>query len=158
MTKMKCEHCGGELFVAHQICRLDVLVDGTGQFVDGVHKDIALDIYDSEHPYGPYQCCGCGAEYDALEDGENSFSGPVEGWSWEQESSKDTPKLPEHNLRYLSVGECSPLYYIVYEIEDGNGDWEIVSGEDAMHVRVDELVHMGISEDSITVFPSCAQL
>lgn len=84
---MKCKHCGGEQFIGHQLARMDILVDGDGDYIDGVHKDISLDIYDSEPAYGPFQCCGCGAEYDALAEGENSFSGPGEGWSWEEDKS-----------------------------------------------------------------------
>lgn len=38
------------------------------------------DIYDSEKPYGPYQCETCGAEYEELKDGQEPISGPVEDW------------------------------------------------------------------------------
>lgn len=89
---MKCKYCGGEQFVAHQICRMEILVDGEGDYIDGVHKDIGLDIYDSEPAYGPFQCCGCGAEYDVLADGEDSIDGPVEGWSWEDEPDESARK------------------------------------------------------------------
>ena len=205
---MRCKYCGGEQFIAHQICRMDVLVDGNGDFIDGVHKDLNLDIYDSESPYGPFQCCGCGAEYDALEDGEDSFSGPVEEWFWEQEldcpedrlrelskvlidklwqdeddatmvsvilrsfgfdrneltqlgvcpkeildAFEDTLNLPEHRLRELSWGERDPLFCILYDSECGAGDWEIVSGEDAMYVRVHDLMStFGLSKNDIIVF------
>lgn len=89
---MKCKHCGGEEFVAHQICRMEILVDGEGDYIDGVHKDVALDIYDSEPAYGPFQCTGCGAEYGVLAEGEDSIEGPVEGWSWEEEPEESASK------------------------------------------------------------------
>ena len=89
---MKCKHCGGEQFIAHQVCRMEILVDGEGDYIDGVHKDISLDIYDSEPAYGPFQCCGCGAEYDVLAEGEDSIDGPLDGWSWEEESEGSAKK------------------------------------------------------------------
>jgi len=79
---MKCKHCGGDEFVGHQIVRMDVLVDGSGDYIDGIHKDISYDIYDAEPAYGPFQCCRCGAEYVVLSDGQDSIDGPVEGWTW----------------------------------------------------------------------------
>ena len=82
---MKCKHCEGEQFVAHQVCRMEILVDGKGDYIDGVHKDVALDIYDSEPAYSPFQCTGCGAEYDELTEGEEPISGPIEGWIWEED-------------------------------------------------------------------------
>lgn len=90
---MKCKHCGGESFIGHQLVRMDILVDGDGDYVDGVHKDISYDITDSEAAYGPFQCCGCGAEYNALAKGEDSIDGPVEGWSWKEDSSYSREQL-----------------------------------------------------------------
>lgn len=82
---MKCKCCGGEQFVAHQEVRMEILVDGNGSYKAGIHKDISYDIYDSGNPYGPFQCCGCGAEYEELADGEEPICGPVEDWHWEKE-------------------------------------------------------------------------
>jgi len=48
--------------LAHQQCCHDVIVDSGNIFVreDGV--------YDTEHPYGPYYCTQCDAEYEDLEE------------------------------------------------------------------------------------------
>lgn len=82
---MKCKYCGGERFTAHQLVRMDVIVDGDGEWVQNLHEDdFAQNIYDSERPYGPFQCCGCGAEYDELAEGEEPHSGPVEGLKKEE--------------------------------------------------------------------------
>lgn len=56
---MTCK-CGNDRFMAHQICRRDVKVDGDGDFFAD------QGIYDSETPYGPFTCTECGAEYDEL--------------------------------------------------------------------------------------------
>ena len=78
---MKCMFCSGEIFSAHQVCRLDIKVDGENMFLGSLSGDTAADIYDSEKPYGPYRCQGCGAEYDVLRDGEIPTSGPIPGWN-----------------------------------------------------------------------------
>ena len=56
---MNCK-CGGERFMAHQICRHDVVVNSEGGYLAD------HGIYDSETPYGPFTCLDCGAEYDEL--------------------------------------------------------------------------------------------
>lgn len=61
-----CKSCGGTEFTAHQIVRMDIVVDGDNEYVGPVSPDCAADIYDSEEPYGPYRCVSCGAEYDEL--------------------------------------------------------------------------------------------
>lgn len=76
---MKCKFCGSDLFYGHQVCHMDILVDEDENYYDGVHEDLCYDIYDSNAPFGPFQCCGCGAEYDELTDGE-PFSEPIKGW------------------------------------------------------------------------------
>ncbi|MSS38324.1 hypothetical protein [Clostridium porci] len=63
---MKCKCCGKERFFARQVCRMDVIVDGSNQFIDNVGKNGDVSIYDAETPYGPYTCEACGAEYDDL--------------------------------------------------------------------------------------------
>lgn len=55
-----CPHCGNNHFMAHQVVRMDVMVDGDNNFED------AGEIYDSEKPYGPYTCTKCNREYDDL--------------------------------------------------------------------------------------------
>lgn len=54
--------CGNTSFTAHQVCRHDVIVNGDNIF------DRDDGIYDAEHPYGPYCCTVCGAEYDELDE------------------------------------------------------------------------------------------
>lgn len=46
-------------------------------------------IYESNTPFGPFQCCGCGAVYDELKDGQKETSGPIEGWKWPGDSPED---------------------------------------------------------------------
>lgn len=78
---MKCKFCGGTEFIGHQTCRMDVLVDENGDFSENLHGGADANIYDSEAPYGPFTCCGCGAEYEEIRDGAIPNSGPVEGWT-----------------------------------------------------------------------------
>lgn len=65
---MKCIVCDHEKFYGHQVMRADVVCDGRGDFVSNVKTGLESAIYDSETPYGPFQCVFCGAEYEALRD------------------------------------------------------------------------------------------
>ena len=68
---MECTHCGNKEFNAHQVCRMDVVVDGDNNWVSNPGgADSAASIYDSENPFGPYTCTDCGKEYDELQDNE----------------------------------------------------------------------------------------
>lgn len=51
-NKMKCKICGEERFYGHQICRMDVIVDGNGDFLDDISEGIESAIYDVGNPYG----------------------------------------------------------------------------------------------------------
>lgn len=73
---MVCKHCGGNQFTAHQRVYMDIVVDGNNLF----EEQMPGGIYESETPYGPYQCCGCGAEYEDLTGAE--ISGPVKNWTF----------------------------------------------------------------------------
>ena len=69
---MECTHCGCKTFNAHQVCHMDVVVDGNNNWEsngDGV-KDAADSIYESGTPFGPYTCTECGKEYSELVDNE----------------------------------------------------------------------------------------
>lgn len=33
---MKCRFCDGQVFVGHQVCHLDILVDDSGAFLDNM--------------------------------------------------------------------------------------------------------------------------
>lgn len=57
--------CGNDSFFAHQLVRMDVIVDSSNQFMDNI-KPAETAIYDSETPYGPYTCTLCGKEYEEL--------------------------------------------------------------------------------------------
>lgn len=57
-----CGKCGHGKFIAQQHCSHEVIVDSEGNFEED------LGIYDSERPFGPYQCRFCGEYYDELED------------------------------------------------------------------------------------------
>lgn len=51
------------------------------------------------------------------------------------------------------------MYYILYQDENGKNTWELVSGEDAMQVRVSELAsEFGLADDDIVVFDADDQL
>ena len=69
-TGFKCIHCGSGLFFAHQVCRLDIIVNINNNWQDNQDegKDTSQAIYDAETPHGPYTCQGCGAEFDELKD------------------------------------------------------------------------------------------
>lgn len=59
-----CCKCGFNRFIAHQLVRMDVIVDENNYFEESVEGG----IYDCETPYGPYTCTNCGAEYDSLKE------------------------------------------------------------------------------------------
>lgn len=61
---MKCK-CGCDRFFAHQLLRVEIIVDENGCFDDDVGDTLEESIYDSE-TYGPYTCVECGAEYELL--------------------------------------------------------------------------------------------
>lgn len=61
-----CEKCGGTRFIAHQLVRMDVIVDAEWNFIANVSDKAESDIYDAEEPYGPYTCAECGMEYENL--------------------------------------------------------------------------------------------
>ena len=61
---MKCK-CGCDRFFAHQLLRVEIIVDEIGCFDDDVGDTLEESIYDSE-TYGPYTCTNCGAEYEEL--------------------------------------------------------------------------------------------
>ena len=58
--------CGNDHFYAHQIVRVDVIVDADGCFEDNATDRLESSIYDAEKPYGPFTCTSCGREYDEL--------------------------------------------------------------------------------------------
>lgn len=64
---MKCKICGSETFIAHQQCRMDVFVNGEGDFESDMPGGCESAIYDAEKPYGPFTCNRCGAEYEELD-------------------------------------------------------------------------------------------
>ncbi len=55
-----CKNCGHSMFVAHQVCYHNVLVNGAKFF------QADRGVYESEKVYGPYQCDLCGKEYEDL--------------------------------------------------------------------------------------------
>lgn len=51
------------------------------------------------------------------------------------------------------------MFYLLYENTSGENTWEIVYGEDAMQIRVSELMNLyNLTEDEIIVFDSNDQL
>lgn len=63
-----CPNCGHDEFAAHQVCHMDVIVDGSNNFLHGAGKTTAECIYESDAPFGPYTCVKCGAQFDELTD------------------------------------------------------------------------------------------
>ena len=61
----KCK-CGNREFIAHQVVRMDAIVNGHNDWQRSPNYDTDAAIYDSETPYGPYTCTKCGAEYGEL--------------------------------------------------------------------------------------------
>lgn len=43
------------------------------------------------------------------------------------------------------------MYYILYTNRANIPIWELISGEDAMNIRVDEIVRTGVDSDNIVV-------
>lgn len=74
---MQCRICGKEEFVGHQVIRALVICDGDGGFLSNMTDGLSASIYDSEKPYGPFECNYCGAEYEDLTEGAAMISGPV---------------------------------------------------------------------------------
>ena len=64
---LKCK-CGCEEFIAHQVCHMEIIVDGNNEFIDNYYGTAEDSIYEAGDPYGPYTCVVCGAEYDELTD------------------------------------------------------------------------------------------
>lgn len=62
--EMVCPKCGNKEFIAHQILRADVVVDGSNSFVRNLGCGLEASIYDSGTPYGPYTCIKCGHTFD----------------------------------------------------------------------------------------------
>jgi hypothetical protein len=61
-TLFKCDECGCDKFAARQVVRLDVYVNGRGEYIENVTDE----PYDSGVPYGPFECAVCGKEWDTL--------------------------------------------------------------------------------------------
>jgi hypothetical protein len=61
---MECE-CGNNEFYAHQICHMDVVVDGSNNWQRN-HPDDQSCCYESGSPFGDYTCTECGKVYEDL--------------------------------------------------------------------------------------------
>jgi len=62
MEKIACKTpgCTGAEFSAHQVVRIDIVVNGENDFQRNAGNTAEASIYDSGHPYGPYTCMACG--------------------------------------------------------------------------------------------------
>ena len=145
---MKCKYCQSERFYAHQLCRLDVIVDGSGDFLENVHEDVRNDIYDSEKPYGPFQCCGCGAEFDG-DNLENAalIHGPLQDWK------KVTDKKPM-NLHLMTIAQFAEYiasqldYSKIWKSQFPKCDFAIADVTEYRQYSLNELVDIGTNLDS----------
>jgi len=66
----ECDHskvceCGNAEFYAHQVCHLDVVVNGNNDWQRNSPDDNSA-CYESGTPFGPYTCTKCGKEYDDI--------------------------------------------------------------------------------------------
>lgn len=61
---MGCE-CGNTEFYAHQLCRMNVVVDADNEWLRNSPEDNSA-CYDFETPYGPFTCTECKKEYEEL--------------------------------------------------------------------------------------------
>lgn len=64
----RCKKCGCPEFFAHQRIYTNIIVDGDNHFLSNISSDGSNSVYDSDDPYGQYECKICGAEYDDLEE------------------------------------------------------------------------------------------
>lgn len=62
---MRCE-CGNDKFFGHQLLRADIIVSENGEFDANIGDNLESNIYDSETPYGPFECTKCGKVYESL--------------------------------------------------------------------------------------------
>ena len=63
-TGFKCE-CGNTEFIAHQVCHINVVVNGNNDWQRNYPDDNSC-CYESNTPFGPYICTQCGQEYPDL--------------------------------------------------------------------------------------------
>lgn len=47
---MKCRFCDGQVFVGHQVCHLDILVDDSGAFLDNMPGGAEHPSMKATHP------------------------------------------------------------------------------------------------------------
>jgi hypothetical protein len=57
---MLCPICNNDEFYAHQMLRVDVIVDDKGNWEDNASTSLESCIYDAGTPYGPFRCTECG--------------------------------------------------------------------------------------------------
>ena len=62
----RCLGCGNKEFVAHQVCRVNVIVDANNMFLCNDGDDFGGAVYESNDPFGPYICTKCNRKYDDL--------------------------------------------------------------------------------------------
>lgn len=76
MKERACPKCGGKEFLASQVVRMEVVVDGYNEFLRNNTENAVESIYNSDKPYGPYVCKKCGEEIGNLNDLESKESEP----------------------------------------------------------------------------------
>jgi len=57
--------CGNGEFYAHQVCHMDIVCDGGGEWVRNTPSDDSC-CYESINPFGPFTCTKCRKEYEEL--------------------------------------------------------------------------------------------
>jgi hypothetical protein len=111
-NKKRCK-CGHDRFTAQQRCYHNVIVDSKNAFVDN------NDIYESENPYGPYNCERCGLEYEDL---NNLFTFIRVRFHHDDCGNCTTTfkTVCKEKSRYFNRSDCGS-WYTVYP---SNGYWE----------------------------------
>lgn len=57
-----CPKCGCKEFIGHQVCHMEVVVDGNGVWLRSVKRG----IYQADKPFAPFTCKRCGNEFSSL--------------------------------------------------------------------------------------------
>ncbi len=79
--------CGNTEFNAHQVCRMDVVIDGFGNWLENRPNDQSA-CYDADNPHGPFTCTKCKKEYEELVTSE---------W-WNMKTGQKIDFLVEHGI------------------------------------------------------------
>lgn len=126
---MKCKCCGGDRFYARQMIRMDVICNENQGYERPLNRAEPMsDIYDASECYGPFQCLGCGAEYEELRDGAEPDEGPDKNWKPDKPFVKVRDYIREDKTRFqrwegerylVTINFFGTLPYVQVKIKEG---------------------------------------